>query len=72
LTGLAQAVRKNIERKTEVVVNSEYQSLQHFISHSPREHRPVMDQVTLDADHLLGGADTGLIIDETSNPYSAK
>jgi SRSO17 transposase len=37
LTGLAQAVRKNIERMTEVVVDSEYQSLQHFISHSPWE-----------------------------------
>ncbi|MFA7062500.1 MAG: IS701 family transposase, partial [Pedobacter sp.] len=72
LTGLAQAVRKNIERMTEVVVDSEYQSLQHFISHSPWEHRPAMDQVALDADHLLGGADTGLIIDETSNPKKGK
>lgn len=68
LTGLAQAVRKNIERMTEVVVDSEYQSLHHFISHSPWEHRPVMDQVALDADRLLGGSDAGLIIDETSNP----
>jgi SRSO17 transposase len=72
LTGLAQAVRKNIERMTEVVVDSEYQSLQHFISHSPWRHRPVMDQVALDADRLLGGADTGLIIDETSNPKKGK
>jgi SRSO17 transposase len=72
LTGLAQAVRKNIERMTEVVVDSEYQSLQHFISHSPWEHSPVMDQVALDADHLLGGAYTGLIIDETSNPKKGK
>ena len=31
-----------------------------------------MDQVALDADHLLGGADTGLIIDETSNPKKGK
>jgi SRSO17 transposase len=53
LSGLAQAVRKNIERMTEVVVDSEYQSLQHFISYSPWEHRSVMDQVALDADHLL-------------------
>jgi len=68
LTGLAQAVRKNIERMTEVVVDSEYQSLHHFISHSPWEYRPVMDQVALDADQLLGGVDAGLCIDETSNP----
>jgi len=68
-----QAIRKNVERMTEVVSDSEYQSLQHFISHSPWDHRLVMDQVARDCDHLLGGSpDTGLIIDETSIPKKGK
>ena len=61
-----QSVRKNVERMIEVVPDSDYQSLQHFITHSPWESRPVMDQVAKDADDLFGGnPDTGLIIDET-------
>jgi SRSO17 transposase len=68
-----QAVRKNIERMTEVVTDSDYQSLQHFVTHSPWDSRPVMDQVAMDADRLLGGSpDTGLIIDETSFPKAGK
>jgi SRSO17 transposase len=67
LSGLVQSIRKNVERMTEVVPNSEYQSLQHFISHSPWGHRPVMDQIAQDSDRLLGGSDdSALIIDETS------
>lgn len=58
---------------TEVVVDSDYQSLQHFVSHSPWDYRPIMDQVALDADQLLGGIpDTCLIIDETSNVKKGK
>jgi SRSO17 transposase len=73
LTGLALAFRKNVERMTEVVVDSDYQSLQHFVSNSPWDYRPVMDQVALDADRLLGGApDVGLIIDETGIPKKGK
>lgn len=69
LSGLVQAVRKNVERMTEVVPDTEYQALQHFTSHSPWDHRPVMDQVARDSDRLLGGSpDTGLIIDETGIP----
>lgn len=68
-----QSVRKNIERMTEVVPDSEYQSLQHFITNSPWDSRPVMDQVASDADCLFGGAsDVGLIIDETSFPKAGK
>ena len=53
----------------EVVPDSDYQSLQHFVSHSPWESRLVMDQVAVDADRLFGGTpDVGLIIDETSFP----
>lgn len=69
LSGLVLAVRKNIERMVEVVPDTGYQNLQHFTSHSPWAHRPVIDQVARDCDRLLGGStDTGLIIDETSIP----
>ena len=58
---------------TEVVPDSDYQSLQHFVTHSPWDSRPVMDQVATDADRLLGGShDTGLIIDETSFSKAGK
>jgi SRSO17 transposase len=73
LSGLVQAAKKNVERMIEVVPDSNYQSLQHFVSDSPWEARPVMDQVAQDADRLLGGSpDTGLIIDETSFPKAGK
>jgi SRSO17 transposase len=52
---------------TEVVPDTEYQALQHFVSHSPWQSQPVMDQVARDASQLLGGGpDTGMILDETS------
>lgn len=67
LSGLVQAEHKNIERMTEVVPDTEYQALQHFISHSPWQSQPVMDQVARDGSRLLGGGvDTGMILDETS------
>lgn len=73
LSGLVQSVRKNVERMTEVVPDSDYQSLQHFVTHSPWESRPVMDQVAIDAGDLFGGSpDVGLIIDETSFPKAGK
>jgi SRSO17 transposase len=73
LSGLVQSVRKNVERMIEVVPDSDYQSLQHFVTHSPWESRPVMDQVAMDADCLFEGSlDTGLIIDETSFPNAGK
>ncbi|WP_420828915.1 transposase [Desulfobulbus rhabdoformis] len=62
-----------MERMIEVVPNTEYQALPHFVSTSPWDHRPVMDQVALDCDNHLGGTpDSGLIIDETSIPKKGK
>ncbi|MDD2464756.1 MAG: transposase [Desulfobulbus sp.] len=76
LSGLMQAARKNVERMTEmteVVPETQYQSLQHFTTYSPWDYRPVMDQVALDADRLLGGPpDSGLILDESSIPKKGK
>ncbi|MDD2467542.1 MAG: transposase [Desulfobulbus sp.] len=58
LSGLMQAARKNVERMTEVVPETQYQSLQHFTTHSPWDYRPVMDQVALDADWDYRGRGT--------------
>jgi len=61
-----QATKKNIERMIEVVPDADYQSVHHFISDSPWDHQPVLDQVAQDCDRLLGGTpDTALIIDES-------
>ena len=73
LSGLVQAVSKNVERMIEVVPDTDYQSLHHFASTSPWDYRPVMDQVALDIDRHLGGSpDTALIIDETCIPKKGK
>jgi SRSO17 transposase len=67
LQGLMQARRKNMERMEEVVPNSNYQSLQHFISDSEWETRDVLDQIARDADRHLGGSENScLLIDESS------
>lgn len=65
LSGLMLANKKNVERMAEVVPIADYQSQNHFISQSPWEHLPVMNQVAKDCDRLFCGvADTALIIDE--------
>jgi SRSO17 transposase len=58
-----------MERMAEVVPNSDDQSLQHFLTNSPWDEGPVIDQVTHDANQLIGGKrDSCLLIDETSHP----
>jgi SRSO17 transposase len=62
-----QAQRKNMERMEEVVPDSDYQSLQHFLSHSEWDARAVLDQVATEADRHLGGSeDSCLLLDESS------
>lgn len=67
LQGLMQASRKNMERMEEVVPDSNYQSIQHFISDSEWKAEEVLDQVAREADRHLGGTESScLLIDETS------
>lgn len=64
---LGKQQRKNIEAIHLDVAQSDYQGLEQFISSSPWCHRALMDQVSREADELLGHeSDTGLFIDETS------
>lgn len=67
LQGLMQARRKNLERMEEVVPDCDYQSLQHFLSHSEWDARAVLDQVAARADRHLGGSeDSCLLLDESA------
>ena len=73
LKGLFQSGKKNMERMEEKVPDVEYEQLQYFLSESRWEHRPVMDQISRDADQLLGGhSDSALYIDETGIPKKGK
>lgn len=66
LSGLIQATRRNVERMAEVVPGTNAQALHHFLTRSPWDPRPVMDQVARDVDALLGGnQDSCLLLDET-------
>lgn len=67
LCGLMQADKKNMERMNEHVAEADYSQLQHFLSESTWDYRPVFDKVSQDANALLGGHPlTGLLIDETA------
>ena len=62
-----QADKKNMERMVEVVPDSEWQSLQNFLSHSPWYERGLLDQLARDAnDHIGGKADCCFIVDESA------
>ena len=66
LTGLLmKAPRKNMERIEEYVEGCAYESVQHFLSDSPWDHKVVLDKVALDVCDLFGEAETALIIDES-------
>ena len=66
MKGLTQARKRNMERMAEKVPESDDQSLQHFLSNSPWDERPVVDQVARDANTIFNKhPDTGLYIDET-------
>jgi SRSO17 transposase len=67
LCGLFQSVKANMERIEESVINSDYESMQHFISDSPWQHQPVLDQIAKDVNHLIGNhQDSYLLIDESA------
>jgi SRSO17 transposase len=62
-----------MERMEEKVPGTKYEPLQYFLSDSNWEWRPVNDQVTKDADKLLGGKkDSALYIDESGIPKKGK
>lgn len=62
---LMKAPRKNMERIEEYVEGCAYESVQHFLSDSPWDHKVVLDRVALDVCDLFGEVETALIIDES-------
>ena len=55
-----------MERMAEIVPETNDQSLQHFLSNSPWDEQPIIDQVGKTANQYLGGTkQTALVIDET-------
>jgi SRSO17 transposase len=67
LCGLMQAEKRNMERMSEAVPDSDEQVLQNFLTHSAWDYRPVMDQVAKNADHWVGGeVGAGLYVDESA------
>ena len=57
---------KNMERMEEHVPNFRYQNVHNSISASPWDHRPLMDEIALQTDGLLGlGRRVRLVYDDT-------
>jgi len=63
---LMKAPRKNMERMEEYVQEYDYQGQQQFLSDSPWSHQALMEQVARDANTLLGGPQSALLIDESA------
>jgi SRSO17 transposase len=63
---LINAPRKNIERMEESVEGCNYECAQYFISESPWDYRPVINQVARDVSSLLGNTKPVLILDESA------
>jgi SRSO17 transposase len=60
-----QATRKNMERMEEHVVGADDQALQYMLTEAHWDSQAVMDQVAQEANHLLGGDESCLLLDES-------
>jgi SRSO17 transposase len=74
LKGLFHDCKSNIERMQERIPDSDYQNLQHFISHSPWDWQGVMGEVSrqMAASFAILPESCGLIIDESGWEKSGK
>ncbi len=70
LSGLISASdRRNLEKISERLPDTEYQALHHFITHSPWDERVLCQDMARVANGLLGGRhDSCLLIDPTAIP----
>lgn len=69
LQGLFHECKSNIERMTERIPESNYQQLQHFISHSEWDGKAVMMEVAKNTNRSLESlkGEKGLLLDESGN-----
>ena len=67
LCGLFQSDKRNIEKMSEKVKDSNMQNLNHFISNSPWDSEAVMEKVAKDTNELFikNNGKTGLLVDES-------
>ena len=73
IKGLFQSGKRNIERMNEVVPETEYESMRHFISESPWDHRPVLDKVAHDGSELFFNCGkVALLLDESGHLKKGK
>jgi SRSO17 transposase len=73
LKGLFQGRKRNIERMVERVVDSEYYSIQHFISESPWDARVGFDKVAFDTSKIFESySEVALQIDESAHRKKGK
>lgn len=56
---------KNMERMEEYIPGFNYENQQQFLSDSPWEHEPLVRRVGKEVSALIGGRESGLIIDES-------
>ena len=74
ISGLFQlSDKRNLARIDERVVGAQYQSLHHFLTHSPWDDAAVSAQISQAASSLLGGSqDSCLLIDPSSVPKKGR
>ena len=62
-----QTSKANMERMVEEVPGSDWDAMQNFLSDSPWQHRPILQQIGWDTSDLLGEhPDNFLLVDETA------
>lgn len=68
ISGLFQSYKSNIERMSEVLPNSDYYQIQHFISESPWDAQQLMDEVAKETSLLFEGEENVcLYFDESAH-----
>ena len=73
MCGLSQSQKRNMERMVEQVAESQYYSIQHFISESPWGARAAFESVTRDTDKIFEGYPVVcLLIDESAHTKKGK
>jgi SRSO17 transposase len=55
-----------MEKMAKFVPHADGQAPRQFLSDSPWDYQGVMDQVAKDANLIIGGKDSALLLDETS------
>src|ERR1700692_4206245 len=73
VTGLiGPGERKSIQPMAERLAPGDYDQLHHFVAAGVWNAAPLETELLIQADHLVGGSDAVLVIDDTSMPKKGK